>query len=163
MSTPFPRGKTADNNASAASSNSHQEKNLFGNNVTSSTSSSTSTKKRTVIEDATKLKLKRKKESEDALAISLSEAGLGMTSIVNSKQIKIDQLSFTKYPAGTLVFGYVLQILKNGSAVISLPGGVTGVLGVEQISDISFLMMRDNNRSLVRIIHLFIYIFNVYF
>lgn len=61
--------------------------------------------------------------------------GLGMArSSGNSKALKIDPISFSKYTIGTLALGYILQIMDN-FVVVSLPGGVTGTVAVSEISD----------------------------
>ena len=54
---------------------------------------------------------------------------------VAGKDVKqVDPLSFTKFSVGTLVMGYVLQFSTH-FAVISLPGGLTGVVPLEEVSD----------------------------
>lgn len=54
---------------------------------------------------------------------------------VTGKDVKqVDPLSFTMYSVGSLVMGYVLQFSTN-FAVISLPGGLTGVVPLEEVSD----------------------------
>jgi hypothetical protein len=61
--------------------------------------------------------------------------GLGMTrSSGNSKALKIDNISFTKYTPGTLALGFILQIMDN-FVVVSLPGGVTGTVAMSELSD----------------------------
>jgi hypothetical protein len=61
--------------------------------------------------------------------------GLGMTrSSGNSKALKIDNVSFTKYTPGTLALGFILQIMDN-FVVVSLPGGVTGTVAMSELSD----------------------------
>ena len=47
---------------------------------------------------------------------------------------RVEPLSFTKYTVGTLVMGYVLSF-GSTFVVVSLPGGLTGVVPVEEISD----------------------------
>ena len=47
---------------------------------------------------------------------------------------RVEPLSFTKYKVGTLAMGYVLSF-GSTFVVVSLPGGLTGVVPVEEISD----------------------------
>ena len=47
---------------------------------------------------------------------------------------QVDPLSFTRYSVGSLAIGYVLHFATN-FVVISLPGGVTGTVALEDISD----------------------------
>ena len=81
----------------------------------------------------------KKNASKDTAAVLKSPLagaiGLGMTrSSGNSKALKIDNVSFTKYSSGTLALGYILQIMDT-FVVISLPGGVTGTVAISEISD----------------------------
>lgn len=65
---------------------------------------------------------------------SLSVA-LQPVSVAAGKDVKqVDPLSFTKYNVGTLVMGYVLQFTTH-FAVVSLPGGLTGVVPLDEVSD----------------------------
>ena len=48
---------------------------------------------------------------------------------------KIVTLSFSQYAVGNLTIGYVLQIASN-HVVISLPGGIIGIVSTRDISDI---------------------------
>ena len=97
--------------------------------------------KRTRRIEVVKVKDGAKKKSGNVSAAALLKSplagavGLGMTrSSGNSKALKIDNVSFTKYAQGTLALGYILQIMDN-FLVISLPGGVTGTVSISELSD----------------------------
>ena len=47
---------------------------------------------------------------------------------------KIDTLINSKFTPGTLALGCILQILEEG-VLVSLPGGITGIVIFEEISD----------------------------
>ena len=54
---------------------------------------------------------------------------------VAGKDVKqVDPLSFNKFSVGTLVMGYILQFSTH-FAVVSLPGGLTGIVPLEEVSD----------------------------
>ena len=55
------------------------------------------------------------------------------TSITN-KIVHINALSYGQYQVGAIVLGYVLHI-HHESVTLSLPGGLTGVVAIEEISD----------------------------
>ena len=61
-------------------------------------------------------------------------AALQPVSVAGKDVKQVDPLSFTKFSVGTLVMGYVLQFSTH-FAVISLPGGLTGVVPLEEVSD----------------------------
>ena len=83
-------------------------------------------------------KQKQKKsplEKPSSIPQKLASIGLGMTKpIANSKIVKIETMSFSKYVAGCQALGMVLQSFDS-YALISLPGGVTGTISIEEISD----------------------------
>ncbi len=65
----------------------------------------------------------------------LTAVGLGMTKpVANSKVVKIDLLTSSKYVIGSQALACVLQVF-DAYAVVSLPGGVTGTIGIEEVSD----------------------------
>ena len=74
--------------------------------------------------------------------------GLGMVSktSMTDKIVKIDGLNFTKYLPGTMALGYVLQI-KNNQLIISLPGGVTGIVPNYEVSDVMNRLVLDGGDS----------------
>ena len=55
------------------------------------------------------------------------------TSITN-KIVHINALSYGQYQPGAIVLGYVLHI-HHESVTMSLPGGLTGIVPIEEISD----------------------------
>lgn len=85
---------------------------------------------------------KKSKESKTVIAptTTLAAVGLGMAkSIANDKVVKIENLNFTKYVTGVVAYGYVLQV-NDASAVVSLPGGVTGTVALHEVSDVIFAL-----------------------
>lgn len=99
-----------------------------------------------MFEDPKSKKSKKKKRGEEEVAVVKSandteesarnSLGLGMLrSIANNKVVKIDSLTFAKFTPGVIAYGYVLQ-LNDSSAVISLPGGVTGTVALSEVSDV---------------------------
>jgi rRNA biogenesis protein RRP5 len=94
-----------------------------------------------------------KKKSGNVTAAALLKSplagaiGLGMTRLSgNSKALKIDNISFTKYTPGTLALGYILQIMDT-FIVVSLPGGVTGTVAYSEISDTLHRLNAEINNS----------------
>ena len=76
------------------------------------------------------------KASNDTEESARSSIGLGMLrTIANSKVAKIDNVTFAKYTTGVVTYGYILQ-LNESSAVVSLPGGVTGSVSLNEVSDV---------------------------
>lgn len=76
--------------------------------------------------------------------------GLGMTKRINSVTsakavIKIEAISFAKYKKGCLAIGYVLNV-SNDKAIVSLPGGVTGVVQYNEISDVINRMVIERDQ-----------------
>jgi hypothetical protein len=67
---------------------------------------------------------------------SLARAGLGQTNTSGGDHsvTKIEQLTFSKYQAGCLALGFVLNVTSS-HAIISLPGGTTGTVAYGEISD----------------------------
>ena len=67
---------------------------------------------------------------------SLARAGLGQTNTSGGDHsvTKIEQLTFSKYQAGCLALGFVLNVTSS-HAIISLPGGATGTVAYGEISD----------------------------
>lgn len=53
----------------------------------------------------------------------------------NTKVVKIETLTFNKYPVGAMALGVVLQVHDN-NVIVSLPGGVTGVVYHSEVSDV---------------------------
>ena len=95
------------------------------------------------------VKAKGTKKSGNVTAAALLRSplagaiGLGMTrSSGNSKALKIDNVSFTKYTPGTLALGFILQIMDN-FVVVSLPGGVTGTVAMSELSDAMHKLSAD--------------------
>ena len=95
------------------------------------------------------MKAKGTKKSGNVTAAALLRSplagaiGLGMTrSSGNSKALKIDNVSFTKYTPGTLALGFILQIMDN-FVVVSLPGGVTGTVAMSELSDAMHKLSAD--------------------
>lgn len=81
---------------------------------------------------------------EDAARANL---GLGMLKTnANQKAVKIDNLTFAKYSPGVVAFGYVLQ-LNDNNAVISLPGGVTGTVALNEVSDVCSNLLGPNKNE----------------
>lgn len=128
MDTPFPRGK-GDNNDSIQKRK-KTEDDLFQNKRV----------KRIEVVASKSFKNNKKKEEKVVAAllpqlVSETQIGLGMTMpLTNSKSLKIVNVSFSKYAVGSLALGYVLK-LNDDAAVISLPGGVTGAVMLDEISD----------------------------
>jgi rRNA biogenesis protein RRP5 len=95
-------------------------------------------------------KKKKNGKASDATMFSAAPSlgalgvGLGMVSktSMTDKIVKIDGLNFTKYLPGTMALGYVLQI-KNDQLVISLPGGVTGIVPNYEVSDVMHRLVLD--------------------
>jgi ribosomal protein S1 len=72
-------------------------------------------------------------DTEDSARSSI---GLGMLrTIANNKVARIDSVTFGRFTPGVVAYGYVLQ-LSDLSAVVSLPGGVTGTVALSEISDV---------------------------
>jgi rRNA biogenesis protein RRP5 len=55
--------------------------------------------------------------------------------IANTKNIKIEALTFHSYPVGSLALGYILNV-TDSLLIISLPGGVTGSVPINEVSDV---------------------------
>lgn len=67
--------------------------------------------------------------------VNLSSIGLGMAKTSDSgKNITIDKLVIKKYIPGCEAMGYVFKVFSN-HAYISLPGGLTGVVDAEEVSE----------------------------
>eukprot|EP01035_Chromulina_nebulosa_P016871 gene16871-22359_t len=83
-----------------------------------------------------------KKNTEKSITIqptlnqSLTSVGLGMvkSSGINNDYARVDHLSKSKYVVGTQAIGYILTVTKK-FIVLSLPGGVTGIVLPQEISD----------------------------
>lgn len=113
---------------------------------------------------AAALAAKRKsKESKTVIAptTTLAEVGLGMAkTIANDKAVKIDNLNFTKYVTGVVAYGYVLQV-NDTSAVVSLPGGVTGTVALHEVSDVIFALSHTPGKQVMTFnIIFYMYIIN---
>lgn len=98
-------------------------------------------------------KKKSKKSAAQATPVvpSLQAIGLGMTqSVASNKKIKIEPMSIDKFTSGSLVLGYVLAITES-KVIVSLPGGFTGAVAYQEISDVVYRQVLDNanNKSKV--------------
>ena len=74
----------------------------------------------------------------------------------NQKIVKIEHISFAKYTPGTLALGYILQIIED-AVVVSLPGGFTGTISYQEISDVCF---GSSSKVASFLLILFKYMFN---
>ena len=84
---------------------------------------------------------KKQKISQNKAAIPLHSAiGLGMAVKVtaSNKVSAIDSLTYAKLGAGSLVLGYVLHVTERNEVVVSLPGGLTGTVSANEVSDAHF-------------------------
>lgn len=80
-----------------------------------------------------------------------SNLGLGMLqNTANSKVAKIDNVSYAKFTTGVIAYGYVLQ-LNDSSAVISLPGGLTGTVALSEISDVCQNLVGPTKKEVIAI------------
>ena len=75
----------------------------------------------------------------------------------NSKVVKIETLTFNKYPVGAMALGVVLQVHEN-NVIVSLPGGVTGVVYHSEVSDVC-AKQEQHNESMVSGVHNTYYIY----
>lgn len=77
-----------------------------------------------------------------SLALALPGVGLGMTKAFgkNNEEIRIDPITFNKYAVGSLTLGCILQ-LSDSYAVVSLPGGQTGTIQLQEVSDVAYRLV----------------------
>lgn len=68
--------------------------------------------------------------------------------IGDGKSILIDNLTFGRYIQGSQALGYILQV-RDHELQVSLPGGLTGVVSYEEISDYFHKLRSErlNNRD----------------
>ena len=82
-----------------------------------------------------------------------SSIGLGMLrEVPNTKVTKIENVTYTKFMPGTVAFGYILQ-LNAESAVVSLPGGVTGTVALNEVSDVCHTLVGPTKKEVNTICH----------
>ena len=88
-----------------------------------------------VVQDKKKSK-KSKKVSAVSIAAAASDSnvGLGMVRSEDGKLTRIDMIKHSVYVPGAQALGYVLQITSH-QVIVSLPGGLTGVVHAREISD----------------------------
>ena len=55
-------------------------------------------------------------------------------------------MTYTKYTAGVMAYGYILQ-LTDSCAVVSLPGGVTGTIAHAEVSDVCYSLVQNALRG----------------
>lgn len=99
------------------------------------------------MDDPSANKKKKKARSDDKATLpsqTLASVGLGMAkNVPNSKIVRIENLTYSKYTAGVVCYGYILQ-LNDSSAVVSLPGGVTGTIAHSEVSDVCHALMNQH-------------------
>ena len=133
---PFPRGNTTDSKAAGGAARADSD-NLFGG-------SARLARLETSI-GGKKAKGKRSKSDEvEAMEMGLNaRVGLGMVKTLSSKELKIDPVSFAKYQLGAQALGFVLQ-LSEIKAIVSLPGGCVGTVQLEEVSDVSYAIIKNS-------------------
>lgn len=73
--------------------------------------------------------------------------GLGMVLNAESpSSTKIEKMSMKKYSTGSLALGYVLQVHSN-HLIISLPGGLTGMVDFDDVSDYFHQLQEGQNQT----------------
>eukprot|EP01038_Epipyxis_sp_PR26KG_P005669 gene5669-7826_t len=132
MNTSFPRGDIIaasgyhDNASNPKRPFSNIEEQLFGNKRT---------KRIEVVSSKKSTKTKSSFVNTTTLADAKEAIGLGMTkSVANNKIIKIEPLTFLKINPGSLLVGYVLQVLDE-KLLVSVAGGFTGYVPITEVSD----------------------------
>ncbi len=145
----FPRNKESDSNLNSSSNKQIKEKSLLGDEF------QLFGKKRGRNVEIVLSKDKKHKTNNNTTFgmanVKTDKAGLGMAKTLgDGKSIQIENLSIKKYAIGSLVFGYVLQI-KDNHIVVSLPGGITGIVSYAEMSDVCYqLHSRIDNVSASR-------------
>ena len=89
---------------------------------------------------ASKKKKDKKKVSKDASSKVSTPIKANVDGSVKKKTsgaMFIEPLTFEKLNTGALLLGYVLTI-DSSSAMISLPGGVTGIVEYQELSDVIY-------------------------
>jgi rRNA biogenesis protein RRP5 len=72
---------------------------------------------------------------------------LGMGMVLNAETpstTKIEKMSMKKFTTGSLAMGYILQVYSN-HLVISLPGGFTGMVDIDDVSDYFHQVHQEGN------------------
>lgn len=101
-----------------------------------------------------------KKSTKEADAV-LPSIGLGLMSQTGlSKLTKVERLHVKKFTTGSLALGFVLQIHKN-HIIVSLPGGFTGVVQLEEFSDHLHNLLADRKSTTVSLHIIHIALFNL--
>ena len=67
------------------------------------------------------------------------------TSANTKAAMKIEAISFSKYKKGCLSIGFVLSI-SNDKLIVSLPGGLTGVVQFNEVSDVVHRMIMERDQ-----------------
>lgn len=71
-------------------------------------------------------------------------------SLANNKVTKIESINLSKYAPGCLAYGYVVQIVDNSKLIVSLPGGFSGVVLHQEVSDTVYKVYHEAIQSGVK-------------